>query len=95
MFVFFCVCVWLFQLEGVTVEATGAPMPPNPSAHCPIYKWNLQNKYNYTVSGKNEPHFTLNIEWSGTHTLPFLRGCVAEMLLVQSPVLAGKMWIRG
>ncbi|KAL2082113.1 hypothetical protein ACEWY4_021931 [Coilia grayii] len=35
-------------LEGVTVEIPDSPVPPNPTAHCPIYRWNLQNKYNYT-----------------------------------------------
>ncbi|XP_063079484.1 39S ribosomal protein S18a, mitochondrial [Engraulis encrasicolus] len=35
-------------LEGVTVDVLGGPEPPNPSAHCPIYRWNLQNKYDYT-----------------------------------------------
>lgn len=27
-----------------------APQPPNPAAKCPIYRWNLQHKYNYTVN---------------------------------------------
>ncbi|XP_076862445.1 large ribosomal subunit protein mL66 [Brachyhypopomus gauderio] len=35
-------------IEGVTVPTTGSPRPPNPTAKCPIYRWNLQNKYTYT-----------------------------------------------
>ncbi|XP_031437920.1 39S ribosomal protein S18a, mitochondrial [Clupea harengus] len=35
-------------VEGLTVESPESPVPPNPSAHCPIYRWNLQNKYGYT-----------------------------------------------
>lgn len=35
-------------IEGVTVESTAVCEPPNPSAKCPIYRWNLQDKYNYT-----------------------------------------------
>ncbi|KAJ8009187.1 hypothetical protein DPEC_G00086300 [Dallia pectoralis] len=35
-------------LEGLTEDAHVGPQPPNPTAPCPIYRWNLQNKYNYT-----------------------------------------------
>ncbi|XP_030637958.1 large ribosomal subunit protein mL66 [Chanos chanos] len=35
-------------MEGVSVEAAQTAQPPNPTAHCPIYRWNLQNKYSYT-----------------------------------------------
>lgn len=42
-------CV-VFQIEGKTVQVPPGPQPPNPSAKCPIYRWNLQHKYNYTVS---------------------------------------------
>ncbi|XP_075900784.1 large ribosomal subunit protein mL66 [Nelusetta ayraudi] len=35
-------------IEGKTVEVPPGPQPPNPSAKCPIYRWNLQHKYNYT-----------------------------------------------
>ncbi|KAL0967530.1 hypothetical protein UPYG_G00253410 [Umbra pygmaea] len=35
-------------IEGLKESIPVGPQPPNPSAQCPIYKWNLQNKYNYT-----------------------------------------------
>lgn len=35
-------------LEGKILDVPPAPEPPNPSAKCPIYRWNLQNKYNHT-----------------------------------------------
>ncbi|XP_017350409.1 39S ribosomal protein S18a, mitochondrial isoform X1 [Ictalurus punctatus] len=35
-------------IEGLTVAAPESPQPPNPTAKCPIYRWNLQNKYTYT-----------------------------------------------
>lgn len=35
-------------IEGKILDTTPAPEPPNPAAKCPIYRWNLQNKYNYT-----------------------------------------------
>ncbi|KAL6459690.1 hypothetical protein MHYP_G00314490 [Metynnis hypsauchen] len=35
-------------IEGVTVATHVSPQPPNPTAKCPIYRWNLQNKYTYT-----------------------------------------------
>jgi len=38
------------QIEGVLEPTSEQPQPPNPKAACPIYRWNLQNKYNYTVS---------------------------------------------
>lgn len=38
------------QIEGVIEPTSEQPQPPNPTASCPIYRWNLQNKYNYTVS---------------------------------------------
>jgi len=37
------------QIEGHTVDVPAAPEPPNPAAKCPIYRWNLQNKYDYRV----------------------------------------------
>uniref|UniRef100_A0A3B4YXS2 Large ribosomal subunit protein mL66 n=1 Tax=Seriola lalandi dorsalis TaxID=1841481 RepID=A0A3B4YXS2_SERLL len=39
------------QLSALTIQSRGirqGPQPPNPSAKCPIYRWNLQHKYNYT-----------------------------------------------
>lgn len=38
------------QIEGVIESTPERPQPPNPTATCPIYRWDLQNKYNYTVS---------------------------------------------
>ncbi|XP_051544214.1 39S ribosomal protein S18a, mitochondrial-like [Myxocyprinus asiaticus] len=35
-------------IEGVIEPTSEQPQPPNPTAPCPIYRWNLQNKYNYT-----------------------------------------------
>ncbi|XP_056089430.1 39S ribosomal protein S18a, mitochondrial [Rhinichthys klamathensis goyatoka] len=35
-------------IEGVIEPTSELPQPPNPKAACPIYRWNLQNKYNYT-----------------------------------------------
>ncbi|KAK0141491.1 28S ribosomal protein S18a, mitochondrial [Merluccius polli] len=35
-------------IEGRILDVPAAPEPPNPSAACPIYRWNLQNKYDYT-----------------------------------------------
>ncbi|XP_047430215.1 39S ribosomal protein S18a, mitochondrial [Mugil cephalus] len=35
-------------IEGKILDIPPGPEPPNPSAKCPIYRWNLQNKYNYT-----------------------------------------------
>ncbi|XP_029966719.1 large ribosomal subunit protein mL66 [Salarias fasciatus] len=35
-------------IEGKIMEIPEGPQPPNPSAQCPIYRWNLQNKYTYT-----------------------------------------------
>ncbi|KAK3518179.1 hypothetical protein QTP70_033874 [Hemibagrus guttatus] len=35
-------------IEGLTVTAPESLQPPNPAAKCPIYRWNLQNKYTYT-----------------------------------------------
>ncbi|XP_016370344.1 large ribosomal subunit protein mL66 [Sinocyclocheilus rhinocerous] len=35
-------------IEGVIEPTSEQPQPPNPTASCPIYRWNLQNKYNYT-----------------------------------------------
>ncbi|XP_054618212.1 39S ribosomal protein S18a, mitochondrial [Dunckerocampus dactyliophorus] len=35
-------------IEGKILALPAAPQPPNPTAKCPIYRWNLQNKYNYT-----------------------------------------------
>ncbi|XP_041661989.1 39S ribosomal protein S18a, mitochondrial [Cheilinus undulatus] len=35
-------------IEGQILDFPTAPQPPNPEAKCPIYRWNLQNKYNYT-----------------------------------------------
>lgn len=38
------------QIQGEIVDIPEAQQPPNPTAKCPIYRWNLQHKYNYTVS---------------------------------------------
>ncbi|XP_034384001.1 39S ribosomal protein S18a, mitochondrial [Cyclopterus lumpus] len=35
-------------IEGQIVDVLTGPQPPNPAAKCPIYRWNLQHKYNYT-----------------------------------------------
>ncbi|XP_028253026.1 large ribosomal subunit protein mL66 [Parambassis ranga] len=35
-------------IEGKIIELPAGPQPPNPAASCPIYRWNLQHKYNYT-----------------------------------------------
>lgn len=35
-------------IEGQILDIPAAPQPPNPYAKCPIYRWNLQHKYNYT-----------------------------------------------
>ncbi|XP_037541323.1 39S ribosomal protein S18a, mitochondrial [Nematolebias whitei] len=35
-------------IEGKIIHTPEIPQPPNPSAKCPIYKWNLQHKYTYT-----------------------------------------------
>uniref|UniRef100_A0A3Q4IAP3 Large ribosomal subunit protein mL66 n=1 Tax=Neolamprologus brichardi TaxID=32507 RepID=A0A3Q4IAP3_NEOBR len=35
-------------IEGQILEVPVGAQPPNPTAKCPIYRWNLQNKYNYT-----------------------------------------------
>ncbi|KAF6735773.1 28S ribosomal protein S18a, mitochondrial [Oryzias melastigma] len=35
-------------IEGKILDIPAGPQPPNPSAKCPIYRWNLQNKYDYT-----------------------------------------------
>ncbi|XP_020773180.1 39S ribosomal protein S18a, mitochondrial [Boleophthalmus pectinirostris] len=35
-------------LEGKILDTPPAPEPPNPAAKCPIYRWNLQHKYDYT-----------------------------------------------
>lgn len=41
---------FIHQIQGEIVDIPEAPEPPNPTAKCPIYRWNLQHKYNYTVS---------------------------------------------
>lgn len=38
------------QIEGKILDIPAGPQPPNPEAKCPIYRWNLQHKYNYTVN---------------------------------------------
>ncbi|XP_051792624.1 39S ribosomal protein S18a, mitochondrial [Acanthochromis polyacanthus] len=35
-------------IEGHIQDLPAAPQPPNPEAQCPIYRWNLQHRYNYT-----------------------------------------------
>ncbi|XP_041814671.1 39S ribosomal protein S18a, mitochondrial [Chelmon rostratus] len=35
-------------IEGQILDTPAAPQPPNPTAKCPIHRWNLQHKYNYT-----------------------------------------------
>ncbi|XP_067428526.1 39S ribosomal protein S18a, mitochondrial [Thunnus thynnus] len=35
-------------IEGQILDIPAGPQPPNPAAKCPIYRWNLQHKYNYT-----------------------------------------------
>lgn len=51
----------LGQIEGHILNTPKAPEPPNPEAKCPIYRWNLQHKYNYTVSA-----YTVVSTWSQT-----------------------------
>uniref|UniRef100_A0A1A8FRJ2 Large ribosomal subunit protein mL66 n=1 Tax=Nothobranchius korthausae TaxID=1143690 RepID=A0A1A8FRJ2_9TELE len=36
------------SIEGQIIDLPDAPQPPNPTAKCPIYRWNLQHKYTYT-----------------------------------------------
>ncbi|KAJ8270532.1 hypothetical protein GJAV_G00116010 [Gymnothorax javanicus] len=35
-------------MEGRILVTPEKPQPPNPEGDCPICKWNLNNKYNYT-----------------------------------------------
>ncbi|XP_006625845.2 large ribosomal subunit protein mL66 [Lepisosteus oculatus] len=35
-------------IEGKLVATQPQPEPPNPSGQCPICRWNLKHKYNYT-----------------------------------------------
>ncbi|XP_054872240.1 39S ribosomal protein S18a, mitochondrial [Amphiprion ocellaris] len=35
-------------IEGHIQDLSAAAQPPNPEAKCPIYRWNLQHRYNYT-----------------------------------------------
>nr|XP_046228847.1 39S ribosomal protein S18a, mitochondrial [Scatophagus argus] len=35
-------------IEAQILDILAGPQPPNPAAKCPIYRWNLQHKYNYT-----------------------------------------------
>ncbi|XP_037606755.1 39S ribosomal protein S18a, mitochondrial [Sebastes umbrosus] len=35
-------------IEGKILDVPAGPQPPNPTAKCPIYRWNLQHKYSYT-----------------------------------------------
>ncbi|XP_074540653.1 large ribosomal subunit protein mL66 [Halichoeres trimaculatus] len=35
-------------IQGNILDIPPGPQPPNPTAKCPIYRWNLQHKYNYT-----------------------------------------------
>ncbi|XP_053743453.1 39S ribosomal protein S18a, mitochondrial [Synchiropus splendidus] len=35
-------------IEGIVLDTPPGLQPPNPAAKCPIYRWNLQHKYNYT-----------------------------------------------
>lgn len=34
-------------VEGQIMDVPLGPQPPNPTAKCPIYRWNLQHKYTY------------------------------------------------
>lgn len=42
------------QIEGQILDIPAGPQPPNPAAKCPIYRWNLQHKYNYTVNASTD-----------------------------------------
>lgn len=45
------IVIFIFcQIEGQTLDVPAGQQPPNPTAKCPIYRWNLQHKYNYTVN---------------------------------------------
>ncbi|TRY90836.1 hypothetical protein DNTS_020866 [Danionella cerebrum] len=35
-------------IEALIEKDAAYPQAPNPTYSCPIYRWNLQNKYNYT-----------------------------------------------
>uniref|UniRef100_A0A8C7QHL4 Large ribosomal subunit protein mL66 n=1 Tax=Oncorhynchus mykiss TaxID=8022 RepID=A0A8C7QHL4_ONCMY len=41
-------CSHMTVHSGTTEDTPSGPQPPNATAQCPIYRWNLQNKYNYT-----------------------------------------------
>uniref|UniRef100_A0A8C7FK41 Large ribosomal subunit protein mL66 n=1 Tax=Oncorhynchus kisutch TaxID=8019 RepID=A0A8C7FK41_ONCKI len=41
-------CCSHMTIGGTTEDTPSGPQPPNATAQCPIYRWNLQNKYNYT-----------------------------------------------
>lgn len=47
---------FIHQIQGEIVDIPEAPQPPNPTAKCPIYRWNLQHKYNYTVSSSTRKY---------------------------------------
>lgn len=76
------------QIEGDIEPTTEIPQPPNPTAACPIYRWNLQNKYNYTVSA-----FTFDISVNHyLYLVIFLR--LISLILMMQDVLLLSQFIR-
>lgn len=76
------------QIEGVIEPTSERPQPPNPTAACPIYRWNLQNKYNYTVSA-----FTCDISVNYyLYLVIFLR--LISLILMMQDVLLLSQFIR-
>lgn len=76
------------QIEGVLEPTSERPQPPNPTAACPIYRWKLQNKYNYTVSA-----FTCDISVNHyLYLVIFLR--LISLILMMQDVLLLSQFIR-
>lgn len=73
------------QIEGEIEPTSERPQSPNPTAACPIYRWNLQNKYNYTVSA-----FTCDI--SVNHYLYLVR--LISLVPMMQDVLLLSQFIR-
>uniref|UniRef100_A0A8C4QG82 Uncharacterized protein n=1 Tax=Eptatretus burgeri TaxID=7764 RepID=A0A8C4QG82_EPTBU len=60
------------MIEGRKVDFPPLPEPPNPDGQCPICRWNLKYKYDYTVSlynltiGKKNNRFSFSFEFVAT-----------------------------